>query len=228
MKTQLTFLFLLMCSTLVFSQNRVVTGEVILFENLKLSNIVVEAKKTGSKVLTDTLGNFTIVCEPKDLLIIKSQTFKVKKVRITPKTQFVTVDLEFIDQPDKVEMAIGYGYISKEKSAFVQTSLDNKQDNFCSYSDIYSLIQGKCPGVMVVSSGTGSRADHEIIIRGKTSLMSGNNAMLVVDGMEVYSLDHLSPCQVKRIDFLKDAAASIYGSSGANGVVLIETIKGRN
>ncbi|MBN2805047.1 MAG: TonB-dependent receptor plug domain-containing protein [Prolixibacteraceae bacterium] len=221
----LILLFHLACG---FSQNRVIEGHVTLFEDLRLSNIVVEAQKTGSQVLTDTLGRFSVVCAPKDRLVFKSETFRTQKVKITPKTGFVEVALVFTERPDMVEMAIGYGYISKDKSAYVQTTLDNRMGDFCSYTDIYELVQGKCPGVMVTNSGGGVGSSKEIIIRGKTSLMSGNSAMLVVDGVQVYSVDHLSPCHVKRIDFLKDAAASIYGSSGANGVVLIETIKGGN
>lgn len=220
-------ILMLFCLTNVFSQNRAIEGEVILFEDLRLANIVVEAQKSGSKVLTDSLGRFSIVCAPKDRLIFQSEVFKTKKIKIAQRTSFVKVELEFVDRPDLLEMAIGYGYISKDKSAFVQTTLDNRKGDFCSYSDIYELIQGKCPGVTVVSSGGGVGASKEIIIRGKTSLMSSNAALLIVDGMQVYSVDHLSPCHVKRIDFLKDSAASIYGSSGANGVVLIETLNGR-
>lgn len=207
------------------AQNRVVYGEVVVFNDLKLQNILVESKKTGSSVLTDTLGQFALVCAPKDVLKFKSKAFRYKRVRIKPDTDSVKVALSFINSQENVEMAIGYGYISQDKATYAYSNLNNRQEDFCTYGNIYELIRGKVAGVQVGSSNSRPGEDQEIIIRGKNSLMAGNSALLVVDGMIVSSIAHISPCDVKRIDFLKDASASIYGSQGANGVVLIETIK---
>lgn len=217
----------LLVLTQLNAQNRVVYGEVVVFNELRLHNIVVESKKTGTSVLTDSLGQFAVVCAPKDVLKFKSKTFRSKRVRIKPATDSVKVELSFVNSQESVEMAIGYGYISQDKATYAYSNLNNKQEDFCSYGNIYELIRGKVAGVQVGSSNSRPGQDQEIIIRGKNSLMASNTALLVVDGIIVSTIAHISPCEVKRIDFLKDAAASIYGSQGANGVVLIETIKKR-
>jgi Ca-activated chloride channel family protein len=68
-------------------------------------------------------------------------------------------------------------------------------------------------------------ANKDILIRGNTSVSGNNPALLVVDGRIVSSLSFLSPCDVKKIDFLKSGAGSIYGSRGSGGVVIVETKK---
>ena len=75
------------------------------------------------------------------------------------------------------------------------------------------MIQGKCPGVKVEG--------QRIIIRGESTIYAGKDPLFIVDGATVNSIDWINPYDVKSIDILKDAAASIYGSRGANGVIII-------
>lgn len=225
MKTLILVFFAILFFFTIKAQNRVVYGEVNVFNNLKLQNIHVESKKTGVVSITDSTGQFAIVCEPNDILKIKSKVFRSKRIKVKPSTDSLKIDLNFIETKDNIDMAIGYGYIPKDLATYAYSNLNNTQEDFCTYNNIYALIKGKCPGVNVLITNSSPGADNEIIIRGKNSLYSSNNALLVVDGMITSSIAHLSPCDVKRIDILKDASASIYGSQGANGVILIETIK---
>jgi TonB-dependent SusC/RagA subfamily outer membrane receptor len=208
------------------AQHRVVYGRVTVFDNLYLSNIIVSAKYAGTKTLTDSLGNFAIVCNLKDVLEFSGMTFYKEKKRVRPTVDSVNVNMRFIETEENVELAIGYGYITQDMATHAHSYLDNKQENFCSYSNIYELINGKCPGVNVLTTSNFPGTEQEINIRGKSSIYSSNCALYVVDGIVVSHIADISPCDVKSISFLKDAAASIYGSRGANGVVLIETIKG--
>jgi len=222
-------IILLIGISLTFSlsaQHRVVYGRVNVFENLYLTNIVVKAKKAGTQTLTDSLGNFAIVCKLKDVLEFNGKTFYKERKRVKPTDDSVKVNMRFLESPENIELAIGYGYITKDKATHAYSSLNNKQENFCTYSNIFELINGKCPGVRIENQSNFPGTEQDIIIRGKNSINLSNCALYVVDGIVVSHIAEISPCDVKSISFLKDAAASIYGSRGANGVVLIETIKG--
>ncbi len=84
------------------------------------------------------------------------------------------------------------------------------------YENIYDLIRGRLGGVFVTDN-------NRIIIRGPISLSQSSTPLFVVDGNIVYSIDHIFPRDVKDISVLKGAAASIYGSRGAGGVIQITT-----
>ena len=208
------------------AQHRVVYGKVKLFDNLYLKNIVVSAKKAGTQTLTDSLGNFGIVCNEKDVLEFKGMTFYKERKQVRPSVDSINVQMRFIELTENVQLAVGYGYISKDKATHAYSILNNNQENFCLYSDIFELISGRCPGVRVENQSYFPGAEQEIIIRGKNSINLSNCALYVVDGVVVDHISDISPCDVKSINFLKDASASIYGSRGAGGVVLIETLKG--
>jgi TonB-dependent SusC/RagA subfamily outer membrane receptor len=208
------------------AQHRAVYGRVTVFENLNLSNIIVSAKKAGTMTLTDSLGNYCIVCNSNDVLEFRGKTFFKEKKHIKSTTDSVNINMRFIDTPGNIEMAIGYGYISKDKATHAYSVLNNRNENFCSYSNIFDLINGKCPGIRVMNQSNSPGREQEIIIRGQSSITLSNCALYVVDGVVVSHIAEIPPCDVKSISFLKDAAASIYGSRGAGGVVIIETVKG--
>ena len=216
MKTQLTLLFLFLFTIGASAQMRVLKGDVFLFEDLKVQNVLVEAKNSGANAISDSLGKFSIVCEQNDVLKFKGKIFKPKKFKVTPKTDSVVVTLRLKDSPNIIDKAVQNGYISASDVSYAKSQITQDDVDFCKYNDIYDLIEGRVAGVQVLSN-------HQILIRGNTSLLGNNSALLVVDGREVSSISHISPCDVKKIDFLKSGAGSIYSSRGANGVIIIET-----
>ncbi len=207
------------------TQTKVVKGYVTTLNDLSVSNMRITAKKAGSAVLTDSLGYFTLVTRDKDILQITSRekVFNAKKVRINRRTPDpLMVQIKFLNTPENREIAVGYGYIKESQLTSAVSQMDGNRENFCHYTDIFELIKGRIPGVQVVNSGR----EPEVIIRGISSLNASNAALFVLDGMVVNSIAHIRPCEVKRISVLKDSSASMYGSRGSNGVVLIETLKG--
>jgi len=112
---------------------------------------------------------------------------------------------------------IGYGVSRKDDLTLPVNKIDATGTNYSSYSNIYDLLRGAVPGVQVVGKS--------IIIRGVSTNNSNSNPLFVVDGNITESIDDLHPSMVKSIQILKDASASIYGIRGANGVILINTIK---
>lgn len=115
------------------------------------------------------------------------------------------------------EIDIGYATVKRKDLLTDVGYIDGEDDVNKGYTNIYDMIRGKVPGVSV--------SGNKITIRGVNSLNSGTDPLFVVDGMTVNSIDYLSPQMVKSISVLKGSDAAIYGSRGANGVLLI-TLKG--
>jgi TonB-dependent starch-binding outer membrane protein SusC len=101
-----------------------------------------------------------------------------------------------------------------------QEKINRRYEKFDTYSSVYDLIRGEVPGVKV--EGT------RLLIRENFSQMGGNEALLVVDGTPVNSIDGLLPQMIHSIEVLKGSAASIYGSRGSNGVIIITLRNAKN
>lgn len=111
---------------------------------------------------------------------------------------------------------IGYGTVKKKDVNTDVGYIDGQTIDNASYSTIYDMIQGRVPGVDVVG--------NKITIRGPGSLHLSSDPLFVVDGVAVSSIDNINPREVKSISVLKGASAAIYGTRGANGVILITLI----
>jgi TonB-dependent starch-binding outer membrane protein SusC len=221
MKHFILILSVILLSLSLPAQQRVISGRVSVFKTMNLHNIRVESKKTGSMVTTDSLGLYQLVCEPKDVITFKGRTFSTKKVRIKPSTKEVNVDMKFLSKPENANMAVGYGYISKENATTAFANLSSSGTDFCSYNDIFDLISGRCAGVTVGKSSYLPGSEQNITIRGVNSI-NQSNPLYIVDGVATSQIANIKPCDVKSISFLKDSEAAIYGSSGGGGVILIQ------
>lgn len=204
------------CACNLVAQEIMVKGYVTTFDSIPLINAEVKAIKSKSVVYTDSLGNFTINCQTKDKLKISANGFAAQKIKVFEDTRVVRVDLKFKPSPKSSEVAIGYGHIKDADKLNSIASLHNKGSNFSQYANIFDLIRGQVPGVQI--------ANDELIIRGQNTINGSGAALIVVDNsiIDASDLILISPVDVKSINVLKDSAAAIYGSRGANGVVIIE------
>ncbi len=112
---------------------------------------------------------------------------------------------------------IGYGVTKKDDLTLPVNKIDATKTNYSSYTNIYDLLRGAVPGLQVIG--------NKIIIRGISTINANSDPLFVVDGNITESIDNIHPSMVKSIQILKDASASIYGVRGANGVILINTVK---
>lgn len=205
------------------AQTKVIRGKVTTLNDLRVRNIDVKAKKAKSWVKTDSVGEYFIVCNDNDVLVFKGKVFRAQNVKIKPGTvDSVNIKLQFIQTTKNKEIAVGYGYMNEDQMTSAVSYMDNTNEDFCRYTNIFELIRGRFPGVQVMGSGS----EPEVIIRGQGSINSSNCALYVVDGQVVNSISSISPCQVRSINVIKDGSSAIYGSRGANGVVMIETVRG--
>lgn len=226
MKTRFFFMLLtvtsLMLSVNLRAQERMIRGVVTTFDSIPLIGASVQAKSTKQEVLTDSLGNFSIRCQNNDKLKIFAHGFYNQNVILTGKIKFAAINLRLKPGEKGREIAIGYGHVADADRLNAISSIDNNDFNFSQYNNIFDLIKGRCPGVQVIDN-------KYIIIRGINSINSrDNSALVIVDGTpySTEALKSIVPTQVKTIDVIKDAGAAIYGTRGANGVILIETHRG--
>lgn len=215
------FLFI---TSVLSAQNRVVYGKLTAYNQYPLQNVEVKAKNSKAAVKSDSLGQFSIVCEEKDVIKIKAKAFKSCTRKVGPDTDSITINLIFIDSKSNRELATGYGYISQQDLIYAMNHLEQENNEFCNYDNIFDLVRGRFPGVTVNRSQMGGA----IYIRGATSINMSNEALYVVDGGITNSIEWIHPCEIRTIDVIKDGMAAIYGSRGANGVVIIETKRGGN
>ncbi|NOY36700.1 MAG: TonB-dependent receptor plug domain-containing protein [Chlorobi bacterium] len=207
----------LVLSVSVLAQNKVVRGKLTVFKTYPVQHVLVTAKKAKTSVTTDSLGQFSIVCFDNDVIKIKPKTFQPVSKRVGPDTDSLTINLIFIDNPTNRKRAVGYGYINKDNLLYAVDHLDQENNDFCNYTDIFDLIKGRFSGVIVASG--------KVYIRGSNSFSGQSQAIYIVNGVETQTIDWISPCQIKTIDVLKDSNAAIYGSRGGNGVIIIQTKK---
>lgn len=217
MKRVITILTFVFVSVSVFAQNRVVYGKLTVFNTYPVQNVEVTARKAKTSIMTDSLGQFSIVCFENDIIKIKAKTFQPVTKRVGPDTDSLLINLLFIDSKSNRDRAVGYGYISKEDLVYAVNHLEQLNNDFCNYKDVFDLIKGRFSGIIV--------AGGNVYIRGSGSFSGQTQALYIVDGIQVSDIDWIQPCQIRSIDILKDANAAIYGTRGGNGVVLIQTMR---
>ncbi len=206
------------------AQTKVVYGKLTAFNKYPLQNIEVKTKKSKASVKSDSLGMFSIVTMEEDRIVIKTKAFQTVLRKVNKDTDTLNINLVFIDTKTNRELATGYGYINSQDLNYAMSNLEQENNEFCNYTNIYDLLVGRFPGVLVQRTATGG----SVIIRGGTSVNMSNEALYVVDGGVTINIDYIHPCDIRSINVLKDASTSIYGTRGSNGVVVIETKRGNN
>lgn len=217
-------LFVLIClfSFNSYSQKQHLNGLVTTFDSLALVGADVRVKSTKQVIKTDSLGRFEVEIGTNDKLKIAAKGFLSKVIKVNEETKDLHINLKLKKGEKAKEYAIGYGYINDRDKLDALEQLTNEDNGFSNYTDMYNLINGRFSGVQVNSNG-------EIYIRGINSMNMSSAALIVVDGITVDKsiMRDLLPADVKSINILKGPSAAIYGARGANGVVIIETKKGK-
>jgi TonB-linked SusC/RagA family outer membrane protein len=187
-------------------------------------------KGTTKGVSTDVSGNFSIRVAEGDVLQIGYVGYRSREITVTAAMTFVEAELESENVIDDV-VVVGYGSMRRSDvtGSVVSVSMDALRD-FSSPS-VEGLLQGRAAGLQIMNTSQDPGSGAEVRIRGNSSLNGSNTPLVVVDGFPIGdagNLSQLNPSDIESIEILKDASsAAIYGSRGANGVILITTHKAR-
>ena len=226
-RLMLTFSFL-MLSTLGFAQ-KTVSGTVVDANGEGVIGASVIVKGTSTGTVTDFDGNFTIQNVPENAtLVISYVGFRTQNVAVAGKSQ-INVTLEEDKQLLDEVVVVGYGVQRKSDVTGALTRVGEKELNAKPVSNAFEALQGKAAGVDITSSERPGTVGS-IMIRGTRSLNASSAPLYVVDGVPLQSggIEALNPRDIESIDILKDASSTaIYGSRGANGVVLVTTKRGQ-
>ena len=207
----------------------IVSGSVFNSGQEPLVGVSVFVKGTNIGTMTDADGRFSVKAEDGQSLEFRYIGYDTKVVTVNGKTMSVTMSENQVILDDVV--VIGYG--TQKKSDLTGSLSSVKGEDIVKTGDtnITQSLQGKAPGVYVTSNSGTPGAGATIRIRGYGSISTDLTPLYVVDGqpMEESSVNTINPIDIENIEVLKDASATaIYGSRGANGVILITTKKGKS
>ncbi len=229
MLRRLMFLALVaICTSGAFAQKQV-SGTVVDAAGEPIIGASVIVKGTSTGTVTDFNGSFTLQnVSDKASLVISYVGFRNQTVAVSGKSQFDVVLEEDRQLLDEV-VVVGYGVQRKSDVTGALTRVGEKELNTKPAANAFEALQGKAAGVDVTTSERPGTVGS-ITIRGNRSISASSAPLYVVDGVPLQAggIETINPRDIESIDILKDASSTaIYGSRGANGVVLVTTKRGQ-
>ncbi|MGV3541232.1 MAG: SusC/RagA family TonB-linked outer membrane protein [Rufibacter sp.] len=211
-------------------QNREVTGRVVSNEDGQpLPGVSVVVKGTTNGTSTDTNGNYTLAVNEGAVLVFSFIGYNVQEVTVGKKSKVdirLVSDQEFLDEV----VVVGYGEQKRSDLTGAISSISSEQLNrIPTNRRVDQTLQGLAPGVNVTQTDAQPGGNVKVEIRGGNSIQGNNAPIFVIDGFVAPgNIEGINPNDIESIEVLKDASATaIYGSRGANGVILVTTKKGK-
>lgn len=205
---------------------RPVTGTVKDAKGMALPGVSVKVSGTTMGTTTNADGQYQINIPENATLIFSMIGYKSQEVKAG---ESGTIDIVLTEDSSLLSEVVVIGYGTQKKvtvsGAVTDVSLDKL--NSRSVNDIGSILQGKAPGVVVVSESGDPTSTPKVNIRGQGGI-NGENPLYVIDGSLFYGTPVLNPNDIESISVLKDGAAAIYGARASGGVILVTTKKGSN
>ncbi|MGA0556052.1 SusC/RagA family TonB-linked outer membrane protein [Larkinella sp. VNQ87] len=209
---------------------RVITGKVTdsgSSEPLPGVNIVVEGTTQGT--VTNAEGQYSIdVSKPDAVLIFSYVGYKLEKIPVSSNT---VIDVKLTADDRKLDEIIVVGYGSQKKSDITGaiSSITTKALKEVPVTNAPQMLQGRVAGAYVLTNSNKPGGGVSVQIRGRRSFNAGNDPLYVVDGIPISGgFNDINPGDIESMEILKDASATaIYGSRGANGVIIITTRRGK-
>lgn len=224
-KSLLEVLFLLLSGFSAFAQVSV-HGKIQDEKGTPLSGATIQVKGTSQFTQSDEKGDFSLsVPSANSRLVFSYSGYLQKEITVSNHSNFNVTLVQSGTAMGEV-VVIGYGTQRKSDLTGAISSIGAKDLAKATPINATEAMQGRAAGVMVTTNSGSPGSEGSIRIRG-IGTVNNNDPLYVVDGMFVSSINYLNPSDIARLEVLKDASATaIYGSRGANGVVLITTHKG--
>ncbi|MBL3657125.1 SusC/RagA family TonB-linked outer membrane protein [Fulvivirga sediminis] len=224
----LLIIFMMVFFTHVSQAQHVVSGTVISgAEQVGMPGVSVLIKGTSTGVTTDGDGSYSVsVPNENSVLIFSFIGYKSQEVSVSGRS---TIDISLEDDISQLDEIVVVGYGTQKKSEVTSAVASVKAEEFTAGAmrDASELIKGKVAGLDITNGSGDPSASANIFLRGVSTLQGSTSPLILIDGVPG-SFNTVSPADIASIDVLKDAsAAAIYGTRGANGVILITTKGGR-
>ena len=232
-KSNKNFFFILvlfLCSAGTSSAQEIyklVSGTVTDEKGNLLSGATVKAKGTMATATSDNTGKYSLSVPAKSKILAISFVGMESIEKVIGTENRVDIILRFTNSTLADLVVVGYGTVRKKDLTGAVGSVKGDQITQVATADVVQAIQGRVAGVQVIANSGEPGSGAQIRIRGIGSI-NGSDPIYVVDGYQTGDISFLAPADIESIDVLKDASATaIYGSRGANGVVLVTTKKGK-
>ena len=246
MKTKFSGILTLLLAFIVqitFAQEKTISGTVTDDKGLPLPGVNVVVKNTSNGTQTDFDGNYSITANRGAVLSFSYVGFAPKEIALGDQS---TVDVQLAPAADELDevVVVAYGSQTKKKLVTSVSTIRAEDLEDIQADSPQDFLQGQASGVQVISSSGVLGSAPVIKIRGVASITSGGRPLFVIDGVPLGDdfltaaqggvqglnpLASINPNDIENISVLKSASATaVYGSRGANGVVLITTKRGRN
>jgi TonB-linked SusC/RagA family outer membrane protein len=216
-----------------------VSGQVIDEQKTPLPGVNVLIKGTATGTTTDAEGRYTLdIPDEGAVLVFSFIGYVTQEVNAGTQTEInitLAADVKTLGEV----VVVGYGVQKRSDLTGSIASVSSKEIKAVVVTSADQALQGRAPGVQVVQNSSAPGAGTTVRIRGGNSIQGGNEPLYVIDGIPIYNdngatgaavngLSSISPGDIESIEILKDASATaIYGSRGANGVVIITTKRGK-
>ena len=228
-KKLMLFYVCLMSFTLANAQSITVSGLVTDTQNMTLPgvNVLVEGSNIGAQ--TDFDGKYSISAKKGDILVFSYLGMRSAKVTVSSSSE-INVSLEEDIAGLEEIVLIGYGTAKKKDitGAVERVTLEDSPVALSSNTNVLQAIRGATPGINIGAQNSAGTTPS-ILVRGQNSINGNNDPLIVLDGIVFLgSVNDINPNDIASLDILKDASAAVvYGSRAANGVILINTKKGK-
>ena len=208
----------------------IISGTVSNEKREPLEGVVLNVKNSNESVATDATGQFKITINtPRAILVISHVGYADKEIDVTQNSNNLNITLSISSKELGEVVVVGYGTVKKSDLTGAVSGISQKEIQARPVANALEAMQGKVAGVDITSNERPGTVG-DITIRGVRSLTASNSPLYVVDGIPLITggIDNINPSDIESIDVLKDASATaIYGSRGANGVVIITTKQGK-
>lgn len=229
MKLRFLLTTMILCFALaVQAQNVTVTGSVTSSDDgIELIGVNVFVKGTTTGTITDVNGNYSLEVSGGEAILVFSYIgYMVQEVAVGNQTTIDIVLEEDFAALDEV-VVVGYGTMMKSDVTGSLASVSSENFDVQPLTRLDQALKGRAAGVEVTQTSGAPGSGYKIRIRGANSISGNNNPLYVVDGLVVGDISSINVNDVASMEVLKDASATaIYGSRGANGVVLVTTKSG--
>lgn len=222
-------IFMIMAPGFVQAQSRMISGSVHDDKKEPLPGVTVSVKGTKVAASTDGNGQFSIKADSKDQLVFTYISYETVTVTVGSRSS-INVTLKSATSALDEVVVIGYGTMKRKDLTGSVGSVSMTDLNKAPIRSFDDALAGRVAGVQVTSSDGRPGSGVDIVIRGNNSLTQANSPLYVIDGFLIEDPNNnvINPADIESIDILKDASATaIYGARGANGVIVIQTKRGK-